>query len=135
VAEARKWLDTPYMHQGRCLGHGGDCPAPILGAAHALGLSTFEFINYGRQPNARTLEKIMDDNMDRIPIEDAKPGDVYVMSFPDLIAPAGHNMHVAMLTDKGILHAYAKAGKCVEHRLDDTWRNCIRRAYRYRGVI
>lgn len=34
VAEARKWLGTPYHHRGRVLGHGCDC-AQLVAASYA----------------------------------------------------------------------------------------------------
>ena len=39
--------------------------------------------------------------------------------------------HVALITDKGIIHSYSGVGKVVEHALDESWRRRIVAAYRY----
>lgn len=36
VAEARRWLGTPYRHQARCRGAGTDCLGLVLGLWEAL---------------------------------------------------------------------------------------------------
>jgi NlpC/P60 family putative phage cell wall peptidase len=38
VAEARKWLGTPYHHRGRVLGHGCDCAQLVAASFAAAGL-------------------------------------------------------------------------------------------------
>jgi hypothetical protein len=39
VAEARRWLGTPFRHQGRIRGEGVDCIGLVLEPARALGLT------------------------------------------------------------------------------------------------
>lgn len=38
VAEARKWINTPYQHRGRYLGHGCDCVHILLESFVGAGL-------------------------------------------------------------------------------------------------
>lgn len=128
VAEARRWIGTPFRHQGRVLGVGVDCAGLVIGVAHALGLSSFDYTQYGREPANGLLLDICERHLNRMPLLDARPGDIYAMRF------GAEPQHLAIVSDYGIIHAYAPAGKCVEHRMDDVWRRRIVRAYRYRGV-
>lgn len=129
IDEARTWLDTPFAHQGRAKGVGADCACTAaIGPAQALGLSEFDTTDYSRLPDPSKMRAYLDAHMDRIPVNEAGPGDIYWMAFN------GNPQHLALITDKGILHSYAQAKKCVEHSLDDTWRKRVRAAYRFRGV-
>ena len=57
-------------------------------------------------------------------LDAVQPGDVLWLSF------AGEPRHVGFATDIGLLHAWAKPGRVVEHRLDAAWRRRIRSAWR-----
>ena len=128
VETARSWLGTPFKHQGRVKGLGVDCVGLIIGIAHEIGYSNYDFTNYGRQPHGGTLVKIMGDHLDLIPIEDAVEGDIYVMRWEN------EPQHMGIKTDKGIIHSYESIGKCVEHGLDSKWHKRIVAAYRYRDI-
>jgi cell wall-associated NlpC family hydrolase len=70
----------------------------------------------------------MDQYAVRVPLEQAQAGDI-------IIVPYQFRMrHMAILTDKGMLHAYEPLGKVVEHAIDNKWRRMFRRAYQYPGV-
>ncbi len=43
LAEARRWIGTPYVHQASCLGAGADCLGLLRGVWRAL---------YGQEPEA-----------------------------------------------------------------------------------
>lgn len=127
LEEARKWLDTPYHHQGRVIGHGVDCYGVIEMVGRALGVNIPDNIRYGRIPDEAELLANMDTYAVRVPV--AKAGDIVLIPFVHKIR------HMAILTDKGILHAYEPAGKVVEHSIDDRWKRLFRRAYAFPGVI
>lgn len=129
VAAARAWLATPWRHQGRSRGLGCDCAGLVIGVAHDLGLTDFDFTAYGRTPHADTLRALCDAHMQRIERAAVRPGDIYLMRW--LAEP----QHLAIATDLGIVHAYAAARRVVEHRLDDTWSGRIVQAYRLPGVV
>jgi cell wall-associated NlpC family hydrolase len=79
--------------------------------------------------NLQRMKTILEENMTRIAVSQAMPGDVYHMNI------GGRPQHVAMMTEKGtVIHAYANAGKCVEHILDSKWEKRILSAYKYIGV-
>jgi cell wall-associated NlpC family hydrolase len=134
VREARSWIGTPFHHQGRVKDVGVDCAGLIIGVAHALGLSDFDYTTYGRAPTG-------DDLMGSLlrahcePTADAKPGDVLLMRF-DL-----EPQHVGFLSegDLGagearIVHTYMQARKVVEHYIDEVWFARVLGAYRLPGV-
>lgn len=125
VAEARRWLGTPFHHQGRCLGVGVDCAGVVLMTARALGYCPpdFDVAGYGRQPDPAAMRAALRAHLTPSSVADMKVGDVLWMSF--LTDP----QHLAILTDQGILHAYERAGRCVEHGLDRVWRGRIREVF------
>jgi cell wall-associated NlpC family hydrolase len=129
VAEARKWLDTPFHHNGRVLGAGVDCYGVIEMVGRALGVEIPENIRYSRIPDEEELLRYMDTYAVRVERNAAQAGDIAII--PHL----GRLRHMAILTDKGLLHAWEPAGRVVEHAIDKSWARMIRRVYAYPGVI
>ena len=131
VAEARTWLGTPFHHQARLKGIGADCAGVVGMTGAALGLISASDIpnDYAKQPNAKEMERVLEEKLDRIPPAEAKIGDVLHFAFDR------DPQHVAILTDVGIIHSYAQVRKCVEHSFDDTWKARLRGAYRFKGVV
>jgi len=131
VREAREWIGTPYHHQGRVKGVGCDCAGLIIGIAHSLGISTFDYRHYSRQPDASVLLSLCDEYLDRVDSLDAAlPGDVLIFLI------RRQPIHMGILTEKGtVIHVWPSVGKVVEHILDEKWRRRIYRVYRYKEVI
>lgn len=127
VTEARKWLSVRWHHQGRSRA-GIDCVGLVIKIGHALGFSDFDIADYSRQPDPAMMRSLLALHMDPIAVSSAQPGDVLLMRFER------EPQHVAIVTDQGIIHAYAQARKVVEHRLDDIWRGRIVGAYQYKGL-
>ena len=94
--------------------------------AHQLDLLQVDSTDYGRIPDGQQLRAGLAQHLDvvRTPL----PGDVLLMRFEQ------HPQHVALVTDTGILHAYAQVRKVVEHRLDSLWASRIVAAYRFKGI-
>lgn len=129
VAEARKWLGTPYHHEARVLGHGVDCIGLVLSVANAFGMEVPNQTGYSRTPEEDRLLAGLDYYTNRIELAEAKAGDIVVIPFI-------HRMrHLAILTDKGMIHSYEPKGMVVEHSIDERWRRLFRRAYAFPGVI
>jgi NlpC/P60 family putative phage cell wall peptidase len=126
VIAARKWLGTPYQHQGRLLGVGVDCIGVCIKVAHELGLSEFDTADYAASPDGVSLQAMADAHMDRIPFDDATVGDWLLLKWK------AHPQHFALLTDIGVLHAYAGAERVIETVLTPSWIRKIVCAYRYR---
>lgn len=127
VAEARQWLGVRWHHQGRNRA-GIDCIGLAIEVAHAFGLSRFDITDYSRQPDPVMMRALLAEHMDAIAVASALPGDLLLMRFER------DPQHVAIMTDTGIIHAYAQARKVVEHRLDSQWKARIVGAYRYKGI-
>lgn len=142
VAEARRWLDTPFHHQGRTRGVGVDCGGLIGGVAVALGIvpanwwqTTFDPLHggYGRQPSHGRLQAICEAFMERIDLDAAGLGDAVLMRF------RAEPQHLGILADyrhggMSIVHALSSAGFVREHRFSAEWRACVVAAYRMHGV-
>lgn len=127
VAIARGYVGTPFRHQGRIPGLALDCAGVVVCVAKALGLEgEFKEVPYGRYPHAATLQRICEEHMDRITLYG--PGDVLLMAWE------AEPQHLAIASDIGVIHSYAKARAVVEHVLDPLWRSRIRAAYRFRGL-
>ena len=125
IDEARTWLGTPFKHQGRVKGRGVDCAGLIVGVAKALDIEDYTFTGYGREPNKGMLESEIAKYC--IPMPKPMPGCILVFRF------AYEPQHLAIYTDQNtIIHAYQKARKCIEHRLDDKWRNRLVSCWGYK---
>jgi cell wall-associated NlpC family hydrolase len=133
VDKAREFIGIPFRHQGRTI-HGVDCAGLLYLTAKELGVSTRDETDYGRLPDPKRMLRLLSENMDRIPIEEAVPGDVYWMRFG--VDP----QHLALVTDKGIIHSYSEVrkgsetGRVVEHTLNKTWKDRITSCWRIKGL-
>jgi cell wall-associated NlpC family hydrolase len=125
VDTARKYLGVRYKHQGRNE-FGLDCLGLVVRVAHDLGLSDEDSNDYGRVPDGRRLMREMDARLD--PVQTAQPGDVLLMRFEQ------NPQHLAIVTDRGIIHSYAQVRQVVEHRLDAAWSARVVRSYSFRGI-
>ena len=133
LAEARTWLDTPFQHQGCLKGVACDCIGLVKGVGMALGLVDYDpssdlaksFSSYSMQPDSQRMREGLATWLVSIPVPDAALADILFMAW-------GHEpQHVALVTDRGIIHSYSTIGKVVEHSLDAQWKRRIVAAYRY----
>lgn len=123
VAQARTWLDTPFRHQGRIKGLGVDCGGLLIGVGRELGLEIAEPPAYSLSPDQALFAAYLQSYA--IPVHGPmQPGDILHLAF------AGDPRHVAIATDVGLLHAWAKPGRVVEHRLDEVWQRRLRGVWR-----
>src|ERR1019366_4831013 len=100
IAGARECLGTPFRHQGRTAGHGLDCIGVVLHALQSAGWvprwpETTLLADYGRVPLDETLARFMAKEGDRVPLAEAKPGDILLMQWP---IQDKHPRHVAIIT-------------------------------------
>lgn len=136
IDEARSWKGTPVHHQGRKKGAGVDCLGLIVGIARDLGLKVQDRTDYSKAGDIKKLEAEMRRQLVEIDPREAKPGDILVFQ------PSARDRtpHVALITDRGILHAYNaqgrsnQSGKVVEHVLNEKWRRRISSAFRFSEV-
>ncbi len=126
-AAARKWIGTPFAHQGRTRGAGVDCAGVIIGVANELGLAnSFEdTANYAADPDGR-MEKLLAKHLDRVSWNERQQGDVVHVAWSKL------PQHVGILTDKNtLIHAFGDAG-VVETHISGILERGIRGVYRFR---
>ena len=133
IDEARSWIGTPFHHQGRLKGVGGDCVGLIIAVGNALGLLPpgYNHTHYSRSPNGFRMRNVCDEQLDRV--AEYIPGDILLMRFRKY--PQHMGIVVDLPKSLGLVHNYAEVGRCVEHTLDDEWDDMVLQAYRYRGIL
>ena len=128
IAIARQWLGVPFRHQGRNR-LGVDCGGLLLCIGEDAGLDLIPPEVYSMSPSPDVIRAALTANCEPIAVHQAKPGDVLWLRFGD------DPTHVALRTDIGLLHAWAKPGKVVEHRIDGAWHRRIVSAWAPRGLV
>lgn len=128
VSEARKHLGVPFRHQGRNPASGLDCIGLAVRVISDLGFSISDITNYEREPNPVMMGAAIEPYLSRIDHRNIKPGCILWMKF------IREPMHVAIVTDIGMIHAYGTIGRVVEHSIDSKWKKRIHLAYRINGV-
>jgi len=137
VLEARAWLGTSFQHQGCLKGVACDCIGLVKGVGMALGLVDYNpasveaksFASYSMQPDSQRMREGLATWLVPILVDDAALGDVLFMAW------GREPQHVALVTDRGIIHSYSSVGKVVEHSLDAQWKRRIVAAYRYPAFL
>jgi len=131
ITQARKYVGTPFLHQGRT-DKGLDCVGLIARVAKDLNLSNYDFLQYNQIPNPILFMSILRScpDWDRISIQEITVGDVLVLKLSE------YPCHLAFLaTESRIIHALSLRGRVCEHRLSSDWRRKIRDCFRFKGVI
>jgi cell wall-associated NlpC family hydrolase len=130
VDKAREFIETPFHHQGRLKHIGIDCVGLIYCVAKELGIKIHDKTDYGRAPRPDVLLTEIRKSLDEISIEEANIGDIFIFWIKRKSWP----QHVAIISDYGMIHAYADIKKVVEHVIDEKWTDKIKAAFRYRGI-
>ncbi len=147
TAQARSWVGTKFHHQGRLkkteMHSGGvDCLGLLVGVAKECELKSrsgellhlLDETDYSHTPDTSRLYQKLCGALARVSLEDMQQGDVVLMhvlnspqhlgivaSLPPL--PEGEGMF-------SLIHAYAQAGRVIEHPLDAYWRGTIKAVFR-----
>ncbi len=114
IAAARSYLGTPYQHQGKAPGRGLDCVGIIECAYREAGMEMPEHHQYGREPMGGFLKSTVEKYF--VISTNPLPADIM------LICYFGYPHHLAIYNNYSMIHANSKTRKCVEHRIDDTWK-------------
>lgn len=123
IEEARKLLGVPFKHQGRNEKCGVDCVGIAVIIAKKLGLKIEDNTSYGVWPNNyQLINEIKKAGLKKV--ENPKPGDILIFKIKK------YPQHLAIMTDKGILHAHQAVGKVVEHTFTDKWKKRLVGVYR-----
>ncbi len=111
VAEARKWIRTPYHHGGDVRGVGVDCAMLLVRVYVDLGLLPwFDPRPYPRDWHLhRSEERYLGFILDRArAVEEPEPGDIAIWRFGRTFSHAG-----IVSAWPRVIHAYARS-RCVE---------------------
>lgn len=118
LAEAVRWIGTPYCHQASKCGVGADCLGLIVGIWNALDTQPLKLARRDQRSWAQHAdgEPLLDGLRERLierPLAEAVPGDVHALRWRKRW-PASH---LAILMDDGtIIHAY-EGGRVVRSHL------------------
>jgi len=134
VTEARTWLGTRWLHQGRNE-HGVDCAGLVIKVAHALRITAFDTVDYPRRATDESMLTLCREHL--LEVSSPRPGDLPVIRFDT-------DRHIAILGDYlygglSLIHATSHfPRRVVEHRFNDEWlrskRASVLAVFRFPGV-
>ena len=135
VDVARTTLGTPFHHQARLPCVGIDCVGVVIYVGRKLELIAegFDFKGYSRSADGVTLLAECDRHMVRIKRADLQPGDVIALRYvhePQHLAIVGDYVHGGL----SMIHADARIGRVVEHRIYESHERRIKACFRMPGV-
>ncbi len=139
ATEARTWLGTPYIHQGRSKGVGVDCLGVIVRVARDLDLFDYDVDGYDAVANGFKIRDVGDELFDIITPDQLDVGDVLLIAFSHFPT------HLAIITSTDplrILDAHSNTGRVSEYRCPPQWfepkteskKARVVRCYRYPGL-
>ncbi len=130
VLAARKYVDVPFVHQGRSE-YGVDCLGLLMLVAQQLDLqgndgellANYDNLNYSKNPNVKDLRLMLEKYL--TPKDNAEIGDIGLFEIDS------NAQHLAIISDYGekylnnnslgIIHAYQNVGRVVEHNFSVNW--------------
>lgn len=132
IACARGYIGTPFHHQGRLKGKGIDCLGLLVCVARELQLTgkdgsyfaDADITHYSHQPDTEVLRATLDRLLYPIPVSGIKESDIALFNIDNM------PQHMGIVTNIGLIHAYAPARKVVEHALDAYWHSKLVAGYR-----
>lgn len=129
VAEAERWIGTPYRHQGSTRGVGCDCLGLVLGIARALGANVMPVPAYGDDALAAG-ERLLAGaraQLREIPVASAGDSDILCLRWQAAMAAS----HLGVIAGAGrFIHAYQGIG-VVSSALVPSWRRRIAAAFQF----
>jgi cell wall-associated NlpC family hydrolase len=147
VREARALIGVPFKHQHSDPSTGGlDCRGELEWVAFRLtGRPLPEVHNYRREPDGKEFYEKLKAEMDEIPLEDAREGDVVMIKFPR----DDEARHAGVLTrgpgvegpnsegELMIVHAFERGrpGKVIEEPFRGWPERCAVTGFRFRGLV
>jgi NlpC/P60 family putative phage cell wall peptidase len=135
LAEARRWLGTPYRHQASVRGAGADCLGLVRGVWRGVVGAEPETApaytpDWAEALGEETLLQAARRHLREIAIGEARHGDVLLFRMA-LGSPAKHAAIVS--GEDRIIHAYWGKAVC-ETRLVPWWKRRIGAAFQFPGV-
>jgi hypothetical protein len=130
VREARRWIGTPFVHQGRSR-HGVDCIGLIVcvrAAFDGFPEGMREIRNYRRRPADGLL-------LDRVrhycsQLTEPEPAALVLVQWPKDATPS----HTMLCAGDTVIHAYQRVGRVVEVGYRAHWERWTHSLWRLPGV-
>ena len=142
VFHARRWLSTPYVHQGRMRGKEADCLFPLaiceeLGIMDKYGvpIKADDYPEYKRQPKDGFIHEEAVRRLLRKNAADLLPGDLVIMRYGARVP--SHCGIVAEFRSphyKTLTLIHCDGDKIVEHALTGGWKRRIVGAFAFPDV-
>lgn len=142
IAEARRWVGTPFRHRHARLDRGVDCVGLVRGVADNLGAISITaedwrpFELYSRTPNPEKMGEAMAQFLiaaEVSPLDLAPDAHIAWMQWRE-----GLPMHLGFAATfedrRTIIHATESIGQCVEHDFSDLWRARVHSWWKLPGV-
>ena len=133
VAEARRWIGTPYHHHQRVLGHGVDCAQILCAVYEACGLT--ERVDPGNYPRDWHLHRSEElylwwlDKSGAVEVPRGVPGDVVVFRCGRTWSHGG-----ILIDDDTVVHAYMGRGVIVTRLTEEPLRGRLARFFTLKGL-
>lgn len=130
VAEARRWVGVPYVHQGRTP-YGVDCIGLVLCVRDALApwaAIAGEARNYARHPKDGLLLARAQANCTQL--DAPEDGAMILIRWPTTVHPS----HAAIYAAGNLIHAYQRARRVVETGFRAHWLRNTHSFWRLPGV-
>lgn len=122
VDRARDYLGVKFKHQGRNTA-GLDCVGLAIRVLNDCGYAVDDQQGYARNPTG-VLEGAIKAQPSLSKVKECEAGDFLLMRI------GREQQHVAIRTDKGIIHSYETVGKVVEHGFSHAWQRRVSGVYR-----
>lgn len=132
IAEARRWIGTPYVHQASVRGTGCDCLGLIRGIWRAVigpepELPPAYTPDWGEVDRTEYVLLAAGRHLQPLPVSDARPGDVIVFRWRQRSIAK----HMGILTAPAhLVHAWERVG-VAEVALGKAWQRKIAGAFRF----
>lgn len=132
--EARSWINTPFVHQGRVKGVGVDCAGLVEMVPKRFGLYPDAVIApYLASPNPVEMRKQLLRYLNPIPFSDVLVGDVLWFR----VDRDGQHLGIVVQgSPMSMVHAFGRERimRCIEQSVEGFWRQRLVGCFRYRGV-
>lgn len=129
VDEARKWIDTRWVHQGRSPA-GIDCAGLLVCVLSDLGLPVEDMAGYRRSPEGFRFREHIFNQTEYA----AEPAPGHIALFRESRLPT----HTGFFGERDgkltLIHAYAPVGKVIEEVFDHDWPKLLVAVRRVVGV-
>ena len=113
VAEARGWLGTRWVHQGRNR-QGIDCVGLLVMVARNLEIADYDYTDYPRRPDGTFIQHFAK-VLKPLSLDEAGDGDVLIF------AQGGHACHCGIRATRhgrpSIIHSHARRKAVIEEDL------------------